>query len=144
FTQHAEITQSPKIKVSITNTPATCIQNDGALMAFGAGGVPPYSYLWSNGPTTQGQSNLSPGRYLVTATDANGCSGIADANLHSTTPITVTYTSIASSCTNPTGSATLNASGGQTPYTVQWNTSPVQNGLTASNLPAGNYGFSIS
>lgn len=37
------------------------------------------------------------------------------------------------------GSATLTLTGFVTPVTVTWNTTPVQNGLTATNLPAGNY-----
>jgi gliding motility-associated-like protein len=37
------------------------------------------------------------------------------------------------------GSATLNITGGASPFTVSWNTSPVQTGLTATNLLQGNY-----
>ena len=38
-----------------------------------AGGVPPYSYLWSNGQTTQTATGLTAGTYVVVVTDANGC-----------------------------------------------------------------------
>ena len=37
------------------------------------GGVTPYSYLWSNGDTTQDLTNLMPGTYTVTVTDDHGC-----------------------------------------------------------------------
>jgi hypothetical protein len=37
------------------------------------GGVPPYSFLWTNGKTTEDISSLSPGTYVVTVTDANRC-----------------------------------------------------------------------
>lgn len=50
---------------------------------------------------------------------------------------------ITPSITNATcssqGSATLDVTGSAGPYTASWNTSPVQNGLTASNLAAGDY-----
>ncbi len=36
-------------------------------------GVAPITYLWSNGATTQDLSNLNPGNYSVTVTDANNC-----------------------------------------------------------------------
>jgi hypothetical protein len=36
-------------------------------------GIPPYTYLWNNGNTTEALSNLDPGTYCVTATDGLGC-----------------------------------------------------------------------
>lgn len=42
------------------------------------------------------------------------------------------------------GSATLTIGGSAGPYNVSWNTTPVQNGLTATNLPAGNYTATIT
>lgn len=39
-------------------------------------GTPPFQYEWSNGTTVQNPSNLSPGDYSVTITDADDCQGI--------------------------------------------------------------------
>ena len=39
-----------------------------------SGGSEPYSYLWSNGSTTQDLSGLYSGAYTIIVTDANGCS----------------------------------------------------------------------
>ncbi|MBK9479167.1 MAG: T9SS type A sorting domain-containing protein [Bacteroidia bacterium] len=47
--------------------------NNGAINVIASGGVPPYTYNWSDGSTTQSISNLSPGIYFVTVTDQNGC-----------------------------------------------------------------------
>ncbi|MCP4929527.1 MAG: hypothetical protein GY918_10790, partial [Gammaproteobacteria bacterium] len=37
-------------------------------------GQSPFTYLWSNGETTQDLTNACAGEYTVTVTDANGCS----------------------------------------------------------------------
>jgi len=142
--QYRQVTQSVTINANTTVTPATCLQNNGAIMSFGSGGMPPYSYLYSNGGTTQNQTGLPPGNYNVTVTDANGCTGTGYAYIGVTTPVNVTYTANASSCTVANGSATLSVSGGQAPYTVSWNTFPAQSGLTASNLAPGDYGFTVT
>ncbi|HTX88057.1 MAG TPA: T9SS type A sorting domain-containing protein [Bacteroidales bacterium] len=132
------------VNLVVTQYP-TCLDNNGKVMAFGSGGVNPYTYLWSNGETTQEAINLSGGEYYsVIATDVNGCFGTSGIGLTSSTPIAVTYSTTPSSCTAPTGSATLTVNGGTPPYTVVWNTYPVQNGTTASDLPPGNYYFTVT
>lgn len=50
---------------------------NGSITAAPAGGTAPYSYNWSNGQTTQAISNLAPGTYDLTVTDANGCTFIS-------------------------------------------------------------------
>jgi len=50
---------------------ALCGNNTGYAIAWASGGVPPYTYLWSNGATTDTITGLAPGNYTVTVTDAN-------------------------------------------------------------------------
>jgi len=139
----ANVTQAITIGVNTTPTPATCLASDGALIAFGSGGATPYTYMWSNGVGTQAQSGLVAGTYGVTVTDANGCKGTGSAIITASTPITVTYSTTPSLCTAPTGSATLNITGGTAPYTDTFLTSPIQTGITATTLAPGTYGFRI-
>ena len=124
--------------------PVTCTSADGSITAFGSGGTAPYSYLWSNGGTTQTISGLTSSYYNVTVTDANGCVGTGGDYVSTSTPITATYSTTASSCTAPTGTATLSVSGGTAPYTITWYTTPTQYGTTATGLTASNYFFSIT
>ena len=138
------VAQSITITLHDVVTPATCIATNGSIISFGSGGMPPYSYIWSNGATTATISGLASGVYTVTATDANGCLGWGGSNVTSSTPITVTYATTPSSCTAPTGTATLYISGGTAPYTITWYTTPVQTTPTATSLSVGNYYFTIT
>ncbi|HHJ51243.1 MAG TPA: hypothetical protein ENJ88_10145, partial [Phaeodactylibacter sp.] len=42
----------------------------GSITANPSGGMPPYSYLWNTGATTQTITGLPVGTYSVTVTDA--------------------------------------------------------------------------
>jgi Secretion system C-terminal sorting domain/SprB repeat len=55
--------------------------NNGSANITVDGGTPNYSYLWSNGETTQNISNLYSGTYTVTVTDAVGCTSTASENV---------------------------------------------------------------
>jgi RHS repeat-associated protein len=44
---------------------------DGGIALSVSGGVPPFTYAWSNSATTKDISGLAPGLYTVTVTDAN-------------------------------------------------------------------------
>ncbi len=48
-------------------------ENDGRITLTVSGGIPPFSYIWSDGQTGTIASGLSPGYYSVTVTDASGC-----------------------------------------------------------------------
>jgi hypothetical protein len=141
---YAFISQNPVIQPNVTTTPATCIQTNGSMVAFGSGGTSPYTYSWSNGGTGQQQNNVTSGYYSVTVTDANGCTGTSYSYVGVTSPITVTQSATSSSCTAATGSASLTIGGGVAPYTVTWNTSPAQTGTSATGLAPGNYSFHIT
>ena len=60
-----------------------------------------------------------------------GVSGIANSLL--VTPATINATCAVN------GSATLAVTGPASPYVITWNTTPAQTGVTATNLPQGNY-----
>ena len=74
ITQSTVIVAEPApLSISVDSTDETSALNDGSATAFVLGGSWPYTYIWSNGGTTNPQVNLAPGLYTVTVTDANGC-----------------------------------------------------------------------
>jgi lysyl endopeptidase len=50
--------------------------NDGGADITVGGGVPPYTYSWDNSAITQDLTGVAGGTYIVTVTDANGCTAI--------------------------------------------------------------------
>ena len=52
---------------------------NGSINLTVNGGTAPYSFVWSNGSTTQNQSMLPPGCYTVGVADAAGCQAMATA-----------------------------------------------------------------
>ena len=126
--------------ISVTS-PICCGGSDGSATATPTGGVPPYSYLWSNGATTSVITGLSAGVYSCTVTDANGsCTGTVSANI--TDPPCLQVDSITTtpiSCLGGDGSATIYFSGGFGGYTFLWNDPNFQVTPTANNLSVGNY-----
>ena len=63
------------IDINSTNSLSTsCFQgNDGSTYVTAGGGTAPYTYDWDDGQTTDTAYNLVAGDYIVTVTDANGC-----------------------------------------------------------------------
>jgi large repetitive protein len=64
-------------------TNATCNAKDGSIDLVENGGTAPYTYS-GTGPScyttsTEDLSNLTPGNYAVSVTDANGCSSVTTA-----------------------------------------------------------------
>lgn len=71
-----QFTVHPEVQIGIISSlnPSTCGASDGFANTVTLGGVPAYSYLWTDGQTTPNATNLPAGQYAVTVTDINGCS----------------------------------------------------------------------
>ncbi|GIV32700.1 MAG: hypothetical protein KatS3mg031_0235 [Chitinophagales bacterium] len=126
--------------------------NTGSAILSLTGGTPqsivyPYytDFLWSNGYTSNNNTNLYPGTYTVTVTDANGCQYTDVAVITEPPEITGTFNVVAANCGSCNGSATVIPSGGLGGgFTFSWNTSPPQTGATATGLCAGTYVVQIT
>lgn len=57
------------VQVVVYVEPARCGLNNGSVIASASGGIPPYTFSWSNGASTPSISDLAPGDYTVTVTD---------------------------------------------------------------------------
>ena len=68
--------------------PADCNTGVGAVYVTVAGGVPPYTYAWSNGVTTQDLLGASDGTYALTVSGGNSCVGVFSGTIPPKAPYT--------------------------------------------------------
>lgn len=129
--------------ISATATDITCNGADDGTATAVTSGVGPYTYSWSPiGGNAATATGLPAGTYTVTVT-ASGCSSTANATVNEPTVIGLSTSSTASSCTTPTGTATVVATGGTGGYTYSWAPSG-GNAATAVNIPAGSYTVTVT
>ncbi len=137
------ISQPAPVIVTVTGVDAGCVDL-GSATAVANGGTPPYTYNWSNGDTGPFIVNLTAGAYMVTATDANGCTDSDFVTIADDDPldVQVDITSPISSVGANDGSVTAQVSGGVAPYTYAWS----NGGSTAtiSNLGPGVYTVTVT
>jgi len=129
------LVDAPALTVADTSADLGCNGNStGWAMVTPTGGVPGYTYLWSNGQVTSQLMNADAGSYTVTVTDANGCEMVSSFTLNEPTAI------VGSIADNANGSATASATGGAGGYTYQWDPAAAnQTTATATGLASGNY-----
>lgn len=133
------INQNFSATISAQNT--DCDQSNGSVTVTPS---PPgtYTYLWSNGATTQNQFNLPAGNYAVTISAGGACEKSLSAQI-GTKPFepTVSFATTPSTCGRADGAATISVNpSGQ--YQYVWSNG--QSGSTASSLTAGSYSVTVS
>lgn len=139
--------QGPGVTVTV-NSNATCVT--GGSATANATGTGPFTYHWSyNNINTATASDLPPGDYTVTVTDANGCMISGSAHISQTgAPTAVITGSSPSSCSNNTGSATVGVTGGTGPYTYDWSNdgpdNPDNDAATVTGIGAGTYTVTVT
>ncbi|WP_422007816.1 PKD domain-containing protein [Roseivirga pacifica] len=116
---------------------------DGEIDLTVSGGTGPYTYVWSNGETTEDLQNLDEASYNVIVTDANGCSISTSFNVTQPSALAIGYTANDVDCYGANdGSILVNVTGGTAPYNYSWG-----DGTTSSNrtgLAGGNYNLMVT
>ncbi|MBI1226452.1 MAG: HYR domain-containing protein [Bacteroidetes bacterium] len=144
-TASVNITQPPALNPNATATGETSVgANDGTASASPTGGVPNYTYAWSNGENTASINGLSPGNYTVSVTDGNNYTSIQTVTVasFSCAGVGVNIVSANPSCNGGSdGSASATVTGSMGPYEFTWSNGDTTSSI--SNLPAGNYTVSI-
>ncbi|MEL7423143.1 MAG: MopE-related protein [Bacteroidota bacterium] len=132
--------------------PVSCRDgNDGGIEIEVGGGVPPFSYIWSNDEMTQDLENVPAGIYTLTVTDSDTCRAIFP-GLRIPEPslaLEVDGMTDSVSCFGfADGGIMANVMGGSMPYELRWrrngNLIPSLQGLTLEDLIAANYELEVT
>lgn len=148
------VANGPQLTTTAIGNPPSCngATNGSITVTPPVGGVAPFQYNLNGGAivqTTNVFSNLPPGTYFITVTDAQGCVTSQNPSITVTVPnssgtLNATATSTPASCSGVNnGTITITPTSGSGPYQYSINSSPFQNGTTITNLAPGTYSITI-
>ncbi len=144
---NASVTSPTALTTTIKAGKTSCYNSQDATIDITvSGGTKPYSYLWSNGASTEDLTNVGKGNYTVTITDANGCKKIETISIFSPLQISFDISVQEQTCINTNdGKATVgNVQGGTPPYSYKWNNSAGSTTPMISNLAPGTYTVTVT
>lgn len=90
-TSNATLSQPTVLVLTPSAVNSTCGNADGSASVVMSGGTPSYTYSWQAGGSTSSLSSQHAGSYLITVTDANGCSTNATIPVNDISGPVVTY-----------------------------------------------------
>ena len=153
------ISEAEQITVELENINSNldCFgDTDGNIDISVTGGIGNYTYLWSNGATTQDLENITVGTYTVTITDEANCSIQEIFNIGEPDEIVISFDDNVDSVTellcynDNNGSININVTGGTGEYTYLWQSGSIDasnfGAITQdiSNLFAGEYILTVT
>ncbi len=135
---------SPVVVNLVNSIPVSCHNGtDASITVVGAGGTAPYSYEWSNNQTGDQATNLSPGVYIVTITDAGNCIATSSYAVDNPPSLGLTMQGSDVICSGESnGIATVLTTGGQPPYSYLWSTGEMTD--TIFNVIADDYYVTVT
>lgn len=123
-------------------------ENDGAIDLAVIGGTPEYSYEWSDPGLgdVQDVSDLGPGDYSITVTDANGCMASLDLTIMEPDPLIAGIDNVIDvSCMGAgDGAIDLAVAGGTPQYSYEWSDPDIGDVQDPTGLPGGTYSVTIT
>ncbi len=131
------------VAVKIT-TPIKCNGGMAQLDVSTTGGTAPYTYKWSDTKLLGNTPNAIAGTYSVTVTDSKNSTITTNITVTQPTAIVITTTIKQTVAQLKNGTATAVTTGGVSPFTYLWSTTPAQTTPTAVNLDKGNYTVTVT
>ncbi len=118
--------------------------DDGSIEVMVEGGTPEYFYEWSNLVFTANQYNLAPGIYQLIVRDSKNCTDTVQVVLEAPEEILLTVDVMDEVEQQMNGSISVQATGGQAPFSYAWDFDPFETGSTINGLSSGNYTVTVT
>ena len=123
--------------------------DSGKIYVTGLTGNPPFTYLWSNGETTDFITGLTAGVYSVVITDSLGCTQSQSATVTEVEPLGFgEFSVIPPTCFNNDGEVTLVITGGTGPYYYSASTGVIEVSFSSSqtfyNIGGGPFAVEVT
>lgn len=131
-----QFASSASLLTSVANIKPSCSGDaDGSITVTPLNGLAPFSYVWSNGATTNSTGNVAAGFYTVTITDAAGEVAISTFEIKNPELILVGISKVGNN---------LNAmpEGGTPPYTYSWSNGEIY--ASNNNISFGTYSVTVT
>lgn len=136
------ITEPPPLTATLASDSSSCFgAADGYVAVLPDGGRPDYTFSWDNGATADSLSDLGPGTFTVSVTDANGCVITDAVTLNDPDEIVAAVDSIENLICfgQATGAVRLTATGGSPAYTYSSDGVNFGSAPRLDSLLAGDY-----
>lgn len=138
------LTQPAELVITETHVDVSCDGlGDGSINVSVSGGVAPYTYLWTNGATTQDLTGLSSGNYILTVTDDVGCSDNISITVLDGSDLSLSAINVSANCGDSDGSIDLTVTGGSGNYGFDWQPGSVAT-EDLTGIPAGIYSVMVT
>ena len=151
--QNIFIDSSPRFTAGIQfQKDLLCHGDSNGILSIGIfNAIPPVTYQWSNGDTTDTSNALAAGKYTITINDARGCEEIIEGEIIAPEKLEAEVINIEQvTCYDGSnGSIQVITSGGFPPYNFKWNSEPSLSFSESrqediNNLPTGTYQLQVS
>lgn len=146
LTENIVIDEPTAIAVDSSHTDILCNgETNGTAEVLPNGGTPGYTVEWNDPANQTGNNatNLGPGNFTATITDANGCVFEQDYIILQPPPLVLVATTRTDTCEQSKGTATVAVSGGTIPYSYAWQPVAGSDSLLPG-LAKGNYNVLIT
>jgi gliding motility-associated-like protein len=138
------ITQPDPIVIQVNSQPVICGTTLGSASVLVSGGIPSYTFEWSNGTLAPFASNLTAGDHTIDVSDANGCSNqmVINIGIEGSVNVAIIEQSSVSCFGGNDANLETSISNGMPNYIFNWS-----NGVTTlanSNIGAGTYNVFVT